>query len=95
LALNIFSIPNGAKRSVVAAKYYKSEGLTAGVADIFIAVPNDYNHGFFIEFKSLNGSQTKSQKAFMDAVEKQNYCYNIVRSLEDFINLITLFYHIK
>ena len=92
LYLNIFSIPNGSKRDVISGYYYKSEGLTSGVSDIFIAVPSGLYGGLFVEFKSFNGRQTESQRAFERAVTG-HYRYAIVRDIEYFIELVTDYFN--
>lgn len=66
----------------------KSEGVTAGVADVLFLYPNSEYHGLCIEFKTNTGRQQKSQKCFQQAVEAQGYQYAIVRSIDDFIELV-------
>lgn len=66
----------------------KSEGVTAGVADVLFLYPNEQYHGLCIEFKTKTGRQQKSQKCFQQSVEAQGYQYAIVRSVDDFIELV-------
>jgi hypothetical protein len=71
--LLMFAIPNAAKRSYAQASYMKSEGLVAGIADIFLMCPTSCYHGMFIELKSAKGKVSSSQKEFMAAASSMNY----------------------
>ncbi len=77
--LVMFAIPNAAKRSYAQVSYMKSEGLVAGIADIFLMCPKSGYHGMFIELKSAKGKLSDSQKDFMGAASSMNYlavvCY--------------------
>ena len=83
-----FSVPNGGRRDTVTGAILKAEGALAGVADLFLSVPNNVHHGLYVEMKTRKGRQQDSQKAFQKAVEAQGYRYEICRSLDDFITLI-------
>ena len=91
LRLNLFAVPNGGKRSKFAGGIQKAEGMRAGVADLFLAVPHfgnfvqgTFKMGLFIEMKTAKGVQQDTQKAFQKAVEAQNYKYIICRSFDEF-----------
>lgn len=88
LAMLMFAVPNGGSRRRIEAAIMKSEGVTAGVADVLFLYPNSEYHGLCIEFKTNTGRQQKSQKCFQQAVEAQGYQYAIVRSIDDFIELV-------
>jgi len=88
LHLNLFAIPNGGHRNVVTASRLKREGVTAGVADLFLAVTNKQSPGLFIEMKLEGNYQQPSQKAFEAAITPYQYQYVICRSLQDFIETI-------
>ena len=88
LALNLFAIPNGAKRSNFAGRWYKKEGLTKGVADCYLAVPSTDLHGAFIEFKAPKGTQTEAQRDFEKAMLLHDYAYWLVNDFDDFVNKI-------
>ncbi|MGO5517742.1 VRR-NUC domain-containing protein [Parabacteroides distasonis] len=83
-----FSVPNGGRRDTVTGAILKAEGALAGVADLFLSVPNNVHHGLYVEMKTRKGRQQDSQKAFQKAVEAQGYRYEICRSLDDFMALI-------
>lgn len=88
LAMLMFAVPNGGSRRRIEAAIMKSEGVTAGVADVLFLYSNSEYHGLCIEFKTNTGRQQKSQKCFQQAVEAQGYQYAIVRSIDDFIELV-------
>lgn len=88
LQYNIFAIGNGGYRRRIEAKIMKAEGVTAGVADVQLVYSNRDFKGLFIEFKTKTGRQQDTQKRFQSVVEAQGYKYAIVRSEEEFIELI-------
>ncbi|MCM1440983.1 MAG: VRR-NUC domain-containing protein [Roseburia sp.] len=66
----------------------KGEGVTAGVADMILLHPNIEHHALCIEFKTPKGRQQDSQRRFQRKVEAFGYRYEIVRSFDEFMNLI-------
>ena len=94
LSMNLFAIPNGGARDVITGAILKREGVTAGVADLFLAVPRykiggeEFCGGLFIEMKFGAGTQTKEQKAFQQAVEREEYRYAVCRTVDEFITTI-------
>ena len=61
-----FAVPNGGKRNIITAKKLKSEGVKAGVPDMFI-LPTDIRHkGLAIEMKKIKGGVvSKNQKEWI------------------------------
>lgn len=70
----LFSIPNAGKRSFAVASIMKSEGMRAGVPDLFLAVPKGIYHGLFIEMKRAKGGTLQdSQKEFLKTLSDEGY----------------------
>ena len=84
----LFHVPNGGYRTAATARNMKLEGVVAGVSDLLLLVPSGPYHGLCIEMKTPKGRQTPRQKHFEQAVNAMDYEYIIVRSLDQFINLI-------
>ena len=77
------SIPNGLKLpSLGAAAKAKREGLTAGVADMFLPLPSRGCHGMYLEFKKDKGKQSPSQQAFQQWCANTSYEYHVVRDVK-------------
>lgn len=79
----IFCVPNEAafKRK----SYFDSLGLLNGVSDTIAVLSNTI---LFIEFKTPKGQQREEQKVFQEKVESLGFIYTIVRSLDQFKELI-------
>lgn len=84
----LFAIPNGGARNAVTGARLKAEGVVAGAADLFLAVPGGGYHGLFIEMKTENGTQSTAQKEFQAEVTRAGYRYEVVRSFDGFIETI-------
>ena len=79
----MFSVPNEAayKRS----SYFSSLGMLNGASDTVIVLPNKV---LFVEFKAEKGKQRPEQKIFEEKVTALGFPYSIVRSLEEFKQVI-------
>lgn len=77
---NLFAIPNGGHRNIVVAKKLKDEGVTRGVADLFLMLARGGWHGLFIEMKPIKGGQQSiSQKEFERACNEAGYKYFLAK----------------
>ena len=91
--LKLFAVPNGGKRNIIEAARFKKMGVRAGVADLvllngyFDIVPET----IFIELKTEKGKHSDNQKEFEAWCRKFGYRYITVRSLDGFMELISLF----
>ena len=84
----LFAVPNGGARSAITGAILKAEGVTRGVADLLLLVPNKKYHGLCIEMKTPKGRQSPEQKQWQKAVEDQGYYYAVCRCFDDFYNLV-------
>ena len=84
----IFAIPNGGKRSAREATILKSEGVTAGVADLFIMRSAGLYHGLFIEMKQGKGRQSPAQIDFQCRCIMEFYKYEVCSDVDSFIKVV-------
>ena len=96
----LFSIPNGiplANKNVRTKIYkkLKEEGLQPGVPDLFLAVGSSIYNGMFIEIKSKKDRLRKKQVDMIRALEQQNYKCVVVRSLDEFMEVIKEYLSIR
>lgn len=71
--LPLISIPNHGKRTAWAGEQEVAMGLTKGVSDLFLARPNGYLHGMWIELKSKGRSPTVEQYDWLNGMESEGY----------------------
>lgn len=88
LARMLFSIPNGGWRSPVEAAIMKAEGVVPGVADLILLIPNANHNCLCIEMKTAKGRQSEYQKEWEKDTLKHGNDYAVVRSFEEFKQLI-------
>ena len=96
----LFSIPNGiplANQNVRTKIYNKliAEGLQPGVPDLFLSVGNSLYNGLYIEIKSKTDRLRKVQADMIRELESENYKCIIVRSLEEFMEVIKEYLSIR
>lgn len=84
----LFAVPNGGQRNIQTAARLKAEGVTSGVADLLLLVARHGFHGLCIEVKTIVGRQSENQKNWQRIIEAQGYRYEIVRSLDEFAELV-------
>ena len=63
-------------------------GVTAGVSDSLMLIPRGKWNGLCIEYKREDGRQSEAQKVWQRKVEAQGFRYEVVRSLEQFKELV-------
>lgn len=69
----IFHVPNGGQRNKTEARRLKTEGVKAGVPDLFLPVARGKFHGLFIEMKYGNNKATPKQREWLIELNKQGY----------------------
>lgn len=88
MAVLFFAVPNGFKRSVSQTQWLKDEGLTKGIADTILLVPNKLHHCLLIEFKDVKGRQSQEQKEFQSKATEKGFLYVVCKHKADFKELI-------
>ena len=83
LAKCLFAIPNGGVRHIGTAIKLKSEGVTAGVSDLFLMIPSNGKHGLFIEMKKKDGKLQQNQAEFLNLAESMGYGAEVAYGFED------------
>ena len=92
----VFAIPNGGHRIKSVAVKMKSEGVRAGVWDIFVPVAVEGFSGLFIEMKFGKNKLTSKQKKFMDMVGgayQFSVCYDGIKAarvIGDYLDICEL-----
>ena len=81
--------PNGGKRNAIEAAKFKAMGVRAGFPDLILCIARHGYHGLFIELKTAKGRQSENQKYYQYVLEEQGYRYEVVRSIEEFIQIIS------
>lgn len=84
-----FHVPNGGVREHRDASLLKREGVMPGVADILLLRGNGTYGYLCIELKTSTGRQSEPQKEFEKAVCENGGMYVIVRSLDEFMAVIS------
>lgn len=88
----LFAIPNGGARSAIEGSIMKGEGVTAGVADLFLSIPAIVDEclwaGLYIEMKYGDGAQSADQIAFQLAVSCEGYYYVVCSDFDTFKVLV-------
>ena len=80
----LFHVPNGGRRNAREAAFLKSEGVTAGIPDLFLAEGRHGFHGLFIEMKAGKNTATPAQKEMMGRLGRAGYLCAVCRSFEEF-----------
>ena len=86
----LHAIPNGVRvAGIGAAVKARREGMTAGIADMFLPYPRDCWHGLYLEFKrGKKGRLSKSQEDFRDWCDEFSYKFCVVHSVETGIQIL-------
>lgn len=88
LAMLLFAVPNGGKRSMSEGQRLKDEGVVAGVSDMILLLPRGVHNALCLEFKYGRNKQSPKQKEWQSAAESAGARYCIIRDKETFIATI-------
>lgn len=80
--------PNGGKRNAIEAAKFKEMGTRAGFPDLILLHPNRFYPFLGIELKTPKGRQSENQKVYQKVFHEIGARYVVVRSLDEFIEII-------
>ena len=81
----IFYVPN--ELAYNRAAEMKKRGLLRGVSDLVVLLKD--GRALFCELKSEDGTQSREQRIFQQKVERLGFEYHVVRSEQQFKDIIT------
>jgi hypothetical protein len=84
----LYKVHNEGKKTKRQAVKDKSLGILSGAADLNVDIAKHGYHGLRVELKAVSGRQSSNQKRFEQALTKNGYLYRVVRSLDEFKELI-------
>lgn len=94
---HLIAIPNGshlagdAKQRAIQVKKLKREGMKPGVSDLFLALPNEYYCGLWIEMKDQGKTQcsvSMEQKSWLALMESCGYQAEWASGCDEAMNII-------
>ena len=88
LRLRLHHSPNGGKRNLIEAARFKAMGVRAGFPDLILLVPKGQCPFLGIELKASKGRQSEAQKAYQEEFERMGAKYVVIRSVEEFIQVV-------
>ena len=89
MAKCLWAIPNGGARYIGTAIKLKQEGVTAGVADLFLMIPANGLHGLFLEMKKdQSGKLQQNQEQFLNLAQSMGYGAEVAFGFEDGVEKI-------
>lgn len=86
----LYSVPNGAylKDKTQAMKLIAT-GMTPGISDIILDIPNEKYHGLKLELKLKGQNQSQHQINYQNKVTSYGYHYVVIYTLSHFLDTIT------
>jgi|SanBayMetagenome_1026888.scaffolds.fasta_scaffold15429_5 hypothetical protein len=89
----LFHIRNGGSmKSAREGRKFKLMGVRKGVPDLFLSIPNDEFHGFYIELKKPGGKPSTEQVTSGLMLENLGYKFMIIDDIEVFMTEIKRYF---
>lgn len=88
----MWHVPNGGKRNLLEAVKFKQMGVKKGVPDYIFPEPVAPYHGLFVEFKTEKTRESIEQLQLMHKLEQKNYFVAVVRSFEQFQEVVRRYF---
>lgn len=80
----LFMINNSGAKTAKEGAQSKAMGLVRGIPDLFLSLPVEPYHGFYIELKIGYNTSSPSQLKAQDRLRKAGYLVDEIRTLEEF-----------
>ena len=90
--LRMIHVPNEGKRTDYTGNLLKRMGMYPGFSDCFFPKGNKSFKGLFVELKVKPNKPTQHQLNFIEEMIQEGYAGHIAYSIDEAINIITLFY---
>lgn len=94
-AIYLHHSPNGGYRTPAEASIFKSMGTRAGFPDLLLFLPNQYYCFMGIELKVGNNKQSPAQLQMQQAFESVGAKYVVVRSLDEFMDVVDTYMRMR
>lgn len=91
LRLLLHHSPNEGRRSIVEGAHLKASGMRTGFPDLVLLIPSGEWAWLAMEFKSKCGRMTEAQKKYADYLPKHGVKHRVVRTFDDFVNLVSAY----
>ena len=89
----LFHIRNGGSmKSAREGRKFKLMGVRKGVPDLFLSIPNDEFHGFYIELKKPGGKPSTEQVTSGLMLENLGYKFMIIDDIEVFMTEVKRYF---
>ena len=89
----LFHTPNGGKRDAFVGAQMTALGVKRGVPDLLLPLQRNGHTGLAIEFKSLTGTTTPHQDAFLSYLRSQGWHTAIARTAEQGQHILAQYVH--
>lgn len=86
--MNLYHVPNEAKRSAATGALLKEMGMSAGVPDLILDYPAGVYHGLRLELKYGKNTPTNAQKDWLLRMQKAGYFVAVAWSARVAIHLL-------
>lgn len=88
---DLIHIANQRTCSVQEGRILKRMGVTRGVSDLFLSVPNNDYHGLWLELKTDKGVVSREQKEFINRKRMRGYCAMVAYSEEESQEILEIY----
>ena len=92
-AIYLHHSPNGGSRNKIEAANFKTMGVRAGFPDLVLLLPRGGHPFLAVEMKAQGGRLSTNQRTYLAALETVGARCEVVRSFEQFMDIIKSYLH--